>query len=302
MSQAPYSKKSSTGADFTPTIHNDTYPFVNPTQFDLTNRAVFVTGASKGIGLATAQSFAKAGASFIALGARSSLEESEKAVLDAAKEAGRKAPKVLKLKVDVSDEGSVDAAAKEIEREFGRLDVLINNAGYLESFVPLAESDSAEWWKTWEINMKGVYLVTRALLPLMQKTNAGLKTILNASSVGAHRLGTGASSYQTSKLAVTRLSEFIATEYGEQGILCYSLHPGGVATELALNMPDYMHQVLTDTPRLSGDSIVWFTAERRAWLQGRWLSVNWDAEELVRMREKIEKGDLLKVRMDVGLE
>lgn len=302
MSQNPAAKKSNNGSDFTPTIHNDTYPAINPTQFNLSNRAVFVTGASKGIGLAVSEAFAKAGASYIALGARSSLEDSEKAVLAAAKEAGRQPPKVLKLKVDVSDPKSVEAAAKDIEGQFGRLDILINNAGYLEPFVPLAESDPNEWSKTWDINIKGVYLVTRALMPLMLKTSGGLKTILNASSVGAHGLRPGASAYQTSKLAVSRLSEFIGTEYGEQGVLSYSVHPGGVATELALGMPEYMHAVLNDTPRLSGDSICWFTAERREWLQGRWVSVNWDAEELVGMKGRIVEGDLLKVRLDVGLE
>lgn len=302
MSQNPVSNKASNGSDFTPTIHHDTYPYINPTQFNLVDRAVFVTGASKGIGLEVCKSFAKAGASSIALGARSSLDDAEKVVQDAAREAGRGAPQVLKLNVDVSDERSVGAAVKQIESQLGRLDILINNAGYLETFAPLAESDPLEWWKTWEINMKGLYLVTRAVIPLLLKTESGMKTILNTSSVGAHVLMPGASAYQTGKLAVTRLSEFINTDYGEQGLLCYSIHPGAVATELALNMPEHMHEVLGDSLQLSGDSIVWFTGERREWLAGRWVSVNWDAEELVGMRERVVEGDLLKVRLDVGLE
>lgn len=302
MSQHPFSKKSSNGSDFTPTIHHDTYQDINPTQFDLTNRAVLVTGASKGIGLALAASFAKAGASFIAIAARGSLDDTEKAIQNGAKEAGRPQPQILKLKLDVSDERSVEAAANEIEAKFGRLDILMNNAGYLEPFVPITESKIATWWQTWEVNIKGVYLVTRALLPILIKTSDGLKTILNTSSIGAQLVNPGASGYQTTKLAVTRLSEFIDIEYRPQGILCFSVHPGAVPTELALGMPTERHAVLTDTPQLSADSMVWYTAERREWLAARWVSVTWDAKELVGMREKIVKEDLLKVRLDVGLD
>ena len=67
-------------------------------------------------------------------------------------------------------------------------------------------------------------------------------------------------------------------------------------------MPEKMHSMLSDTPELAGDASVWLTAERREWLAGRYVSVNWDAKELLEKREKIVKDDLLKVRLDVGLE
>lgn len=67
-------------------------------------------------------------------------------------------------------------------------------------------------------------------------------------------------------------------------------------------MPEKVHGVLIDTPQLAGDSIVWLTAQRRAWLKGRYVSCTWDMKELVEKRPKIERDDLLKVRMDVGLE
>jgi NAD(P)-dependent dehydrogenase (short-subunit alcohol dehydrogenase family) len=107
--------------------------------------------------------------------------------------------------------------------------------------------------------------------------------------------------YQTAKLAVVRLSEFLNAEYGEQGLLSFSIHPGGVLTELASNMPKAFHEKLNDTPQLAGDSLVWLTAERREWLAGRYISVTWDAEELLAKKEDILKNDLLKVRLDVGL-
>lgn len=135
MSQNPTIKKQSSGYDFTPTIHNDSYAFVKPEQFDLSNRSVLVTGASKGLGKDNAISFARAGASNIAIAARSGLEDVEKQMKEAAQKAGRKEPTILALKLDVTDKQSVSDAAAEIEKEFGSLDIVINNAGYLEKWV-----------------------------------------------------------------------------------------------------------------------------------------------------------------------
>ena len=193
MSQDPKSKLKSNGIDFTPTIHHETYDFIRPDQFDLKGIAVFITGASKGCGRAAALSFAKAGVSYLGLGARSTMSDLEKEIQKVAEAAGKKAPKVLALTLDVSNEESAQSAAKEVERTFGRLDILCNNAGYLEPFIPIAESKMEEWWKVYEINVKGIWLVTRAFLPLMLKD--GKKTILNTSSIGAHGLRPGASGY-----------------------------------------------------------------------------------------------------------
>ena len=193
MSQDLKSKLMSNGMDFTKTQHHDTYDKINPEQFHLSGKAVFITGPSKGVGYAAALSFARAGASYIGLGARSDMSALEKEIQDAAKKAGRNPPKTLALKLDVTNQESVENAAEEVEGAFGRLDVLINNAGYLEDFVPVADSKIDEYWKVWEINMLGVYLVTRALLPLLLK--GGMKTILNTSSIGAHLITPGASGY-----------------------------------------------------------------------------------------------------------
>lgn len=102
------------------------------------------------------------------------------------------------------------------------------------------------------------------------------------------------------KLAILRFGEFLNTDYAEQGLISFGIHPGGVPTELAKGMPEFMHSALIDQPRLAGDSIVWLTAERREWLKGRYISATWDMKELLDKRPQIEKEDLLKVRMDVG--
>lgn len=195
----------------------------------------------------------------------------------------------------------MEAAAKQVKEAFGGLDILMNNAGYLETFKPVADSDPEEWWKTYEINVKGPYLCSRSFLPILLNTKGGLKTIVNTSSVGAHFIMPGASGYQSTKLALLRQSEFIQEEYKDQGILCYSIHPGGVQTDLSNAMPSNMHGLLIDQPQLAADTVVFLTKDRREWLGGRYISVTWDMEEFLRKKDDIVKGDLLKVRMAVGI-
>lgn len=123
-------------------------------------------------------------------------------------------PKVLTLPLDVTSRSGVEAAAKEVEKAFGSLDILINNAGYLEPFVKIADSDPDVWWSTHEINIKGVYLMTRSFISLLLKGEG--KTIVSLSSIGGHIIMPGASAYQTGELALLRLMEFVCAEYGDQ--------------------------------------------------------------------------------------
>ena len=165
---------------------------------------------------------------------------------------------MVSVKLDVEDRASVETAAKEIETSLGRLDILVNNAGYLEKAIPIIDSDPDEWWKTWAVvsyddyhsnihvenakaqqNIRGPYLMTRSFLPLMLR--GGDKQIVNLSSIGAHRVRPGMSGYQTSKMAIVRFSEFTNAEYGEQGVVAFSVHPGGIMTDLARTMPKDMH-------------------------------------------------------------
>ncbi|KAI9881749.1 MAG: hypothetical protein M1823_006540 [Watsoniomyces obsoletus] len=216
-------------------------------------------------------SLARAGASAIAVLARSSLSQTVDMALAAAKQAGRAAPRFLELAVDMTDRSVVEEAAVTVEREFGRLDVLVNNAGYLEKWLPLAETDPEEWWRTWEVNLRGCYLMDRAFIPLLLK--GGDKTIVTVTSAGG-------------------LSK-------RRGLVAYCIHPGGVPTGLALNMPKSMHFVLEDQPELAGDTLVWLTKEKRDWLADRYVSVGWDMEELLAKKNRIVSRDLLKLKLQV---
>ncbi|KAH7066798.1 oxidoreductase-like protein [Paraphoma chrysanthemicola] len=300
MSQDPGQKYSNTGINFT-TDRHDTYSYINPSNFNLKEKHILITGASKGVGKAAAISYAQAGASQIAIAARSPLEAVTKEVKEAAKQAGRPEPEVLALKLDVTNRDSVTAAAKDVTDAFdGRIDVLVNNAGYLSSFAGIPDTDPEEWWRDWEVNVKGVYLVTHAFWPLL--LNSDMKIILNVSSIGATAMTPLSSSYSSGKLAILRLTEFINQDHGEgkDGMLAIALHPGGVKTELATGMPEAYHGWLIDTPELAGDTFAWLGAERREWLAGRYVSACWDMEELSRKKEGIVAGDLLKVRLAVN--
>lgn len=170
---------------FTHTTHHDTYPYISPTDpsVDLSGKYYLVSGASKGIGRSIVISLAEAGASGIACLARGSVSTTVDAALAAAKSANRPTPKIIELAADVADRSAVEEAAATVEREFGRLDVLVNNAGYVEKYLPPLESDPDDWWRSWEVNVKGVYLMDRAFIPLLLR--GGDKTIVTVTSAGA---------------------------------------------------------------------------------------------------------------------
>lgn len=165
-----------------------------------------VTGASRGIGRATALAFARAGVSGLVLAARSAsgLDAVEKEAYAVQPPGGEL--KVLKIPLDISNEQSVSNAARVVEETFGRLDVLVNNAGTLEKLALIGQSDPSTWWSTWEVNVKGTYLVTRAFLELLLGSNSGngarglegRKIVVNLTSRGAQLVDQGASSYQVS--------------------------------------------------------------------------------------------------------
>lgn len=172
------------GLSMVPTLHNDTYPFINPENGTPSALKVLVTGASKGIGRETGKSFARAGASAIAVLARSNLDDVEQEIYQAARQAGHERPPlVLKLQADMSDAAAVGEAMATVEKAFTTLDVLVNNASRLEGWRSLAETDVDDWWATWEVNVKGTYIVSRAALPLLLR--GGLKTVVMVSSVAA---------------------------------------------------------------------------------------------------------------------
>lgn len=208
----------------------------------------------------------------------------------------------MTIKLDVTKRASVESAAEKVSAAFdGKLDILINNAGYLSKFAGIAQTDPDEWWTDFEVNVKGVYLVTRSFWSMLLASPS--KIIINVTSIASTMLTPESSAYSCTKLAVNRFTEFLNQDHGpgKDGVVAIAMHPGGVATELAHGMPDHIHEYLVDTAELAGDTFMWLGAERREWLGGRYVSAAWDLEELESKKEDILKGDLLKVRMAVNM-
>ncbi|KAM0189004.1 hypothetical protein ACHAPQ_011081 [Fusarium lateritium] len=283
--------------DVTSVVHSDTYPAIDPTKFNLKGKTILVTGSSRGFGRAMCAAFARAGASHIVLASRSDMSTTADAIRAAAKETGHPEPEVLSIKTDVGVPESVDALAKKISEAYGSLDVVINNAAFMK-MASITESDPADWLQTLTANVFGPYLVARAMAPLLLK--AETRTIINIASVGAHLVSHSLSAYQTSKLAIVRLTEFIALEYGDKGIISYCVHPGNTPSEMSggfEGIPEPMRPAFVDTPELCANSLVFLASERRTWLVGRYINLTWDLPELMSKKEEIVHGDKLKVRL-----
>ncbi|KAL2840178.1 hypothetical protein BJY01DRAFT_218763 [Aspergillus pseudoustus] len=302
------SKADLSGGHFTSTTHHTTYDYISPLKLDLAGKHVLVTGAAweYGVGYATATAFARAGASAIAIadlhGIPDDLAEELKL---AAAHAGRPEPVVLSCVVDISKQDSVQTMYETVLKEFnGRLDVLVNNAAHMGPYQPILDVDPDVFWQSWEVNVRGLFNMMRAFLPLLlprQETSSstvnGLCTMINVASSGALSARPGSASYRSSKLAVLRLTETLQMEYGDKGLLTYCVNPGAIKTKLSENLPGRLREALPDQPDVAGDTIAWLAAERRDWLAGRYVSCPWNMEELLAKRDEIVEEDKLKIRM-----
>ncbi len=286
------------------TAHHDRYPSIDPTgalSGSAAGKVVFIAGASRGIGQATAVAFAEAGAAAIYVTARS--EPALKETCDLIAKVNPDTTTAYSV-CDVTDASQVAEAVAACAAQFGGIDIADANAGFLGPWVKIGESDPVGWWRNWEVNVQGTYHVVRYTLPYLiesarqhaERGQSGGHLIL-LSSIGAQLLMPGASDYQTSKHAINRLCEFVQLDHGEEGIKCFAVHPGGVATELGHSMPENMHEYLVDAPDLAASFIVWLSSGKADWAKGRYLSANWDVDELSSARTDIESNDLFVNRL-----
>lgn len=185
-------------------------------------KTALVTGAARGIGLATARLFRRDGW-------RVALIDRDEPELTAAL-AHLADPDARAFVCDVSDPHQVTAMLRAVEGWAGRLDALVNNAGVAD-FGPIEETDFPRWRRVMETNLDGVFLVSQAATPLLQRQGGA---ICNIASISGLRASTLRVAYGTSKAAVMQLTRQQAAELGEYGIRANCVAPGPVRTKLAM--------------------------------------------------------------------
>jgi NAD(P)-dependent dehydrogenase (short-subunit alcohol dehydrogenase family) len=193
---------------------------------DLQDRVVIVTGSGRGIGRALALEFARHGAQVVCC-ARTTAEIEETAALIKA-ENGR----CLAVPADLRESGQVNQVVKQTLTEFGRIDVLVNNAARIPVIDALWEVDAEQWWDEITVNLRGPMLCCRAVLPHMVEQNEGI--VINMA--GGTEIP-GRTSYCCSKAALNRLTGLLAKELESMGsaVLAFSMAPGLVKTRRTLH-------------------------------------------------------------------
>jgi NADP-dependent 3-hydroxy acid dehydrogenase YdfG len=202
---------------------------------DLRGQVVAVTGASSGIGEATALACARAGAA-VALAARRA-DRIQALAERIAGEGGR----AIAVPADVGDEGQARAYIERAHSELGRLDVLVNNAGVM-LLGPIENAPTEEWRQMIHVNVFGVLYCTHAALPLMHEQGSG--HIVNISSVAGRVARAGSAVYNLTKWGVGAFSEALRQEAVPMGVRVTLVEPGAVETELAShNRPEVLEQI-----------------------------------------------------------
>ncbi|HYU75944.1 MAG TPA: SDR family NAD(P)-dependent oxidoreductase [Ktedonobacteraceae bacterium] len=195
----------------------------------LAGKVALVTGASSGIGEATAIALAEEGARVAALARRSDhLEKVVKRIKDAGGEA-------VPIVADVTNEAQLREAIRRVKETFGRIDILVNNAGVM-LLGKIEGTDTGEWRQMLDINVLAVMLACHEILPIMKAQGGG--HIVNISSVAGRQVKAGYSGYNASKWAVGAFSESLRQEVTRQHIRVTVIEPGMVATELRQHITD----------------------------------------------------------------
>lgn len=275
----------------------------------LDGQTAVITGAGRGIGRAIALAYAGEGAN-LALAARSESELGE--VAAAVSDLGAEA---IAVPTDVTSQEDTERLAQKVIERFGRIDVLVNNAGISGPVGPLQGNDIADWVNTITVNLTGTFLVCRAVIPVMLEQRGG--KIINLSGAGATNAWSNMSAYCSSKAAVVRLTEVLAQELDGKGITVNALGPGSVHTSMWDRMTvqaadagaDFIHQLGLRVTSGGGASIdecaelaVWLASGESGALTGRLISAATDDFRGLPPRiDEIMAGDAYTLRR-VGLE
>ncbi|HEU4716621.1 MAG TPA: SDR family oxidoreductase [Bacteroidia bacterium] len=194
----------------------------------LENRTAVITGAASGMGKAMAELFASEGANVIAA------DRDEKDLAEVVKMIREKKGNVTAVVCDVTKESDVKNMIDKAVETYGGLDILVNNAGVLDDFMPVAEVSDDVWKRVMDVNLNGPFYACRLAVPVMLKKGKG--SIINVASVGGLFGARAGVAYTTSKHAVIGLTKNVGYMYGDKGIRCNAIAPGGVNTNIGKGM------------------------------------------------------------------
>ncbi|KAI0180594.1 putative NADP(+)-dependent dehydrogenase [Hypoxylon sp. FL1284] len=264
----------------TPTWRNDTYPAISPSRPELTakGKTVIITGAGSGIGRETAIAFATAGAARLVLLGRT------KATLD---ETASLLPSHVSKEVfavDVTQEDAIQRVATAV----GTWDVLILGAGFVADRGPLASSSTDSWWQSFETNVKAPLIAIKAFTPTKSTSRATILAVTSGVTTLPPPMLAGLSSYISSKLALTKMVEFLAAE--QPDIFAATVHPGMVETAVFLKTGAKAETLPMDKVQLPAHFMVWMCSPEASFLNGRIAWANWDVDELKGQAEAIKSG------------
>ena len=266
-----------------------------------------ITGGGRGIGRLLARALADTGAA-VALVARSGDELDE--TVDLVEGAGGVA---AAARADVTDPEDLAAAVSALRDRLGPVDLLINNAGIVGPIGPLWETDPSDWWTTMDVNLRGIVLTTRLVVPEMVARRRG-RIINMTSQAGAHRWPL-VSAYSVSKAAVVKLRENLAHETSRHGVSVFSVHPGllpiGMSEDIAERPPATAYEVqvrdwaLNELDEGRGADpdqalalILRVAAGDADALSGRHLSVHDDLDAVLARLPEVQARDLYVMRPD----
>lgn len=240
---------------FTKTFHRDVYPGISPKRPELSaaGKVIVVTGAGGGIGRAICKAFAKAGAKHVAMIDLNG-ETLRLAKAEIEQDPDCPTPSLHLFSVDITDQAGITKTFSAIESDLGSVSVLVNNAGF--QTIPTRYRDAAldDWWKGFEVNVKGSFIVTQEFVRRAASATSTIAapTLINISSVLAHwgiRQGhvNGHTSYSSAKIAMTRAMEILQQE--EPWLRVFNVHPGLVATSMAAKSGTTAISLDTGKPR-----------------------------------------------------
>ena len=254
----------------------------------LDGQVALVTGGGRGIGRALVIALAAAGARAVAL-ARTRSELDETVALAAAE-----GLEVTAFEADVLERRQIEETIAAIHARFGAIDLLVNNAGIASPRGAFWEVDHDDWWRTFDVNMRGVSLVTHVVLAGMIARSAG--RVINIASDVATRATPRNISYACSKAAVLRFTDCLALATAAHGVSVFALSPGMVRTRLTEGSDAPAHAFCP--PDLAARLAVWIASGRLDRLSGRYLHVLRDSpERLVERAEEIARTDRYVLRL-----